>query len=156
SRPLAIVAGVVVILVALRMAAQLRTPLLCRMPVLAPAKASGSRPWRSTLMGSTFAAQCFSCFSGTIISALILYAGTSGSPLTGGLLMLVFSLGLGAMLLLSVFFMTSFAPFTTGLKRIRPYLGLASALFMLGIGVSMILDKEHIFGDLVLRLFGLG
>lgn len=156
SRPLTIVAGVVVILVALRMAAQLRVPLLCRLPILAPSKSSASGPWRSTLMGSTFAAQCFSCFSGTIISALILYSGTSGSPLTGALLMLALSLGMGAMLLLSVILTTSFPPFTFGLKRLRPHLGLASALLMLGIGVTIILDKEHILSDAVLRVFGVG
>lgn len=154
SRPLTIAAGVVVILVALRMAARLRAPLLCRLPVLAPSKASASGPWRSTLMGSTFAAQCFSCFSGTIISALILYSGTSGSPLTGALLMLALSLGMGVMLLVSVILATSFAPFSFGLKRLRPHLGLASALLMLGIGVTIILDKEHILSDLVLRVLG--
>ncbi len=154
SRPISIIGGVVVILVALRMAAQLRAPLVCRLPMLSPARVRGSGPWRSALMGSTFAAQCFSCFSGTIISALILYAAVSGSPLTGALTMLAFSLGLGVVLLLGTLLMTSFVPITFGLKRIRPYLGLASALFMLGFGVTMILDKEHIFSDFVVRLFG--
>lgn len=154
SRPISIIGGVVVILVALRMAAQLRAPLVCRLPMLSPARGRGSGPWRSTLMGSTFAAQCFSCFSGTIISALILYAAVSGSPLTGALTMLAFSLGLGVVLLLGTLLMTSFGPFTFGLKKIRPHLGLASALLMVGFGVTMILDKEHLLSDFVVRLFG--
>ena len=70
--------------------------------------------------------------------------------------MLVFSLGLGAMLLASVYLTTSFAPFTFGLKRLRPHLGLASAVIMLGLGATMILDKEHLVSDLVLRVLGVG
>jgi cytochrome c biogenesis protein CcdA len=68
--------------------------------------------------------------------------------------MLAFSLGLGVMLLLGTLLMTSFVPFTFGLKRIRPHLGLASALLMVGFGVTMILDKEHLLSDFVVRLFG--
>lgn len=155
SRPLGIAGGAVIILVALRMLVMLRSPMSCRLPFMRPASGEASSPLRSTLMGSTFAAQCFSCFSGTIISALILYAGTSGSPLTGGLLMLAFSLGLGAMLLLSVVLMTRFVPVIKGLKKLRPHLGLASSVLMIGIGASMILDKEHLLSDTIYRILGI-
>ncbi len=69
--------------------------------------------------------------------------------------MLAFSLGLGAMLLLSVVLMTRFVPFTLGLKRLRPHLGLASSVLMIGIGASMILDKEHLLSDTIYRILGI-
>ena len=107
-------------------------------------------------MGSTFAARCLSCFSGTVLSVLLLYAGASGSPLTGALLLLSLSLCLGALLLLPALLTSSILPFVSSVKRLRPVLGLVSALVMVSFGVAMILGKEHLLSDYVYRLLGLG
>lgn len=155
DRPIALIGGAIMILVAFRMAAGFWGPSACHLPSLKLPARITSGAARSTLMGSTFAARCFSCFSGTVISALILYAGASGSAVTGALVFFFFSLGLGAILLPAALLMNSFASLTFGLKRLRPALGLSSALVMIGFGATMILDKEHLFSDYVVHLLNL-
>lgn len=54
---------------------------------------SGNRTWSSFLVGLFFAIACSHCIAPTLYSVLV-YAGGTGSPLQGGLLMAAFSAGL--------------------------------------------------------------
>jgi cytochrome c-type biogenesis protein len=95
-------------------------------------------------MGSTFAVGCLSCFSATVLTALLLYAGATGSPLAGGLVMLMFSAGVGVMFLLAAILVARAAPLATWMAKAQPVIGAVSAVIMVGLGVLMIIYKFHV------------
>jgi len=151
ARPASLVAGVAVVILGIRVASQARVPVACKIPGFNRPSQSG---WvGSALMGSTFAFGCLSCFSATVLSALLLYAGATGSPLTGGLIMLVFSAGVGVMFLAAAWLVAQAAPLMSWLEKARPYIGGASATLMIFFGVLMITYKFHIVTGYLLRLW---
>ncbi len=142
ARPVSIVAGIAVILLAIRVAGQARVPVVCKLPGFNRPTQTG---WLgSALMGSTFAVGCLSCFSATVLTALLLYAGATGSPLAGGLVMLMFSAGVGVMFLLAAVLVARAVPLATWLAKAQPVIGFASAAIMVVLGVLMVTYKFHI------------
>jgi cytochrome c-type biogenesis protein len=142
ARPVSVIAGIAVVLMGIRMASQARVPVACKLPGF-------NRPARtgwlgSVIMGSTFAIGCLSCFSATVLTALLLYAGATGSPLTGGLVMLMFSAGTGVMFLLAAVLVARAAPLTEWLAKAQPVIGAVSAVLMIALGILMITYKFHI------------
>lgn len=151
ARPASLVAGIAVVVLGIRVASQARVPVACKIPGFNQPTQSG---WLgSALMGSTFAVGCLSCFSATVLSALLLYAGATGSPVTGGLIMLVFSAGVGVMFMAAAWLVAQAAPLMSWLERARPYIGGASAALMIFFGVLMITYKFHIVTGYLLRLW---
>lgn len=149
ARPVSIVAGVLVVGLGIRMAAQARVPIACKIPVVNRPARSG---WLgSALMGSTFAVGCLSCFSATVLTALLLYAGATGSPLAGGLIMLTFSAGVGLMFLLAAVLVARAAPVATWLTRAQPVIGTVSAVVMIALGTLMITYRFHTLTGYLLR-----
>ena len=142
SRPVSVVAGIIVILMGIRMASQSRVPLACKLPVFNRTAETG---WvGSVVMGSTFAIGCLSCFSATVLTALLLYAGATGSPLTGGLVMLMFSAGTGVMFLLAAVMVARAAPLAEWLTKAQPIIGGVSAVIMIALGILMVIYKFHV------------
>ncbi len=142
ARPASIFAGIAVILMGVRMASQAKVPVACKIPVFNRPTQSG---WvGSAVMGSTFAVGCLSCFSATVLTALLLYAGATGSPLAGGLVMLMFSAGVGVMFLVAAVLVARAAPLSTWLAKAQPAIGAVSALFMIGMGILMVTYKFHL------------
>jgi len=142
ARPASFVAGVAVVIMGIRVASQARVPMVCKIPGFNRPEQSG---WMgSAVMGSTFAVGCLSCFSATVLSALLLYAGATGSPITGGLIMLVFSAGVGVMFMAAAWLVAQAAPLMKWLERARPYIGGFSAAVMIFFGVLMITYQFHI------------
>jgi cytochrome c-type biogenesis protein len=151
ARPISIVAGIVVIGMGIRMASQSRVPLVCKIPVLNRPSRSG---WvGSAVMGSTFAVGCLSCFSATVLTALLLYAGATGSPLAGGLVMLMFSAGVGVMFLVASILVARAAPLATWLAKIQPTIGVVSAIIMVSLGTLMVTYKFHLFTGYLYELW---
>jgi len=152
ARPVSIVAGAAVILLGLRVAAQANVPVVCKMPGFnRPAKHQG---WAgSAMMGSTFAVGCLSCFSATVLSALLLYAGATGSPVTGGLVMLVFSAAVGIVFLVAAWLITKAVPLVRWIEKARPVIGAVSAVIMISLGVLMLTYNFHIFTGWLLKLW---
>lgn len=142
ARPVSIIAGIIVVAMGLRMASQARVPLVCKMPLFNRPTQTG---WfGSVVMGSMFAIGCLSCFSATVLTALLLYAGATGSPLTGGLVMLMFSAGTGVMFLLAAVMVARAAPLAEWLAKAQPVIGTVSAVIMIALGILMITYKFHI------------
>jgi cytochrome c-type biogenesis protein len=141
ARPVSIIAGVAVVLMGIRMASQARVPVVCKLPVFNRPTQTG---WvASAVMGSTFAVGCLSCFSATVLTALLLFAGASGSPIVGGLIMLMFSAGVGVIFLLAAFLMARAAPVAKWLTKAQPVIGAVSAVVMIVLGALMITYKFH-------------
>jgi cytochrome c-type biogenesis protein len=152
ARPVSIVAGIVVILLGIRVAAQSRVPLVCKMPGFnRPTKKSGFGG--SLAMGSTFAVGCLSCFSATVLSALLLYAGATGSPVTGGLIMLTFSAATGLIFLLATYLVARAVPLVGILEKARPYIGGLSAVVMIALGTLMVTYTFHRFTGWIFELW---
>ncbi|HMQ33358.1 MAG TPA: cytochrome c biogenesis protein CcdA, partial [Chloroflexaceae bacterium] len=142
-RPTSIIAGVVILAMALRVALQAGAPLVCKLPM--GRFAQGETGWRGSLvMGVTFAVGCLSCFSATVLSVLLVYAGALGSPLMGAGLLLIFSLGVGLVFVLAAWLATWVTPLMDALYRYRRLSGTLSALVMAFFGVLMITDTFHI------------
>lgn len=142
ARPISIVAGIAVILMGIRMASQTRVPLVCKLPGFNRPTQTG---WLgSAVMGATFAVGCLSCFSATVLTALLLYAGATGSPLAGGLVMLMFSAGVGIMFLIAALLVAKAAPVSTWLTKAQPIIGGVSAAIMIFLGILMVTYKFHI------------
>ncbi|MBI2917366.1 MAG: sulfite exporter TauE/SafE family protein, partial [Chloroflexi bacterium] len=155
-RPLSIAAGLVILLLAARVAWNARAPLVCRLPltrVFGEHKRTGMLG--SAVMGFTFAGGCLTCFSATVLPALLLYAGSTGSMAFGAGLMLAFSLGISLPCLALAFGASRFQPALQRYYHLAPALGLAGALVMAFFGVLMLSNQFHLVSGLVYRLMGL-
>jgi cytochrome c-type biogenesis protein len=152
SYPVSVIAGVIIILLAIRIAIQARAPLVCRLP-LGVKRSQGSGWVSSAVMGSTFAVGCLTCFSATVLSALLLYAGSTGSPVIGGLLLLLFSAGVGVVFLLAAWVIGESASMLGWLQRAQPIIGGVSALIMVGFGLLMVTYQFHVVSGFLFRLF---
>jgi len=151
ARPVSIIAGVAVILLGIRMASQAKVPMVCKLPGFNRPAQSG---WfGSAMMGATFAVGCLSCFSATVLTALLLYAGATGSPLAGGLVMLMFSAGVGVMFLVAALLVAKAAPVSTWLTKAQPVIGAASAGVMIFLGVLMVTYKFHLVTGYLFELW---
>jgi cytochrome c-type biogenesis protein len=151
SKPISMIAGAVVILLGLRMAAQTRVPLVCKMPGFNRPSKSGFGG--SLAMGGTFAVGCLSCFSATVLSALLLYAGATGSAVTGGLIMLTFSAGTGLIFILAAYLVARAVPVVGIMEKARPYIGAVSALVMIALGLLMLTYNFHKFTGWIFTLW---
>lgn len=151
SKPISMIAGAVVILLGIRMAAQTRVPLVCKMPGFNRPSKSGFTG--SVAMGGTFAVGCLSCFSATVLSALLLYAGATGSALTGGLIMLTFSAGTGLIFILAAYLVARAVPVAGIMEKARPYIGGISAAVMIALGLLMLTYNFHKFTGWIFTLW---
>lgn len=151
SKPVSMVAGAIVILLGIRVAAQSRVPMVCKMPGFN--RPSEGSVGGSIAMGGTFAVGCLSCFSATVLSALLLYAGATGSPITGGLIMLTFSAGTGLIFLLAAYLVAKAVPVVGMLEKARPYIGGVSAVVMIALGFLMLTYNFHKFTGWIFTLW---
>jgi len=141
ARPISIIAGIAVVILGIRVAAQANVPMVCKIPGMNRPDKKGAVG--SAMMGSTFAIGCLSCFSATVLSALLLYAGATGSPVTGGLIMLTFSATVGVIFLIAAFLVTKAVPLVNWVEKARPYIGGVSAVIMIALGFLMITYNFH-------------
>ncbi|MBI3959752.1 MAG: sulfite exporter TauE/SafE family protein [Chloroflexi bacterium] len=157
SRPLSIIAGGIIVIMAVRVAWNAKSPLICRLPMTSLfGKEHKTGVVGSVVMGISFATGCMACFSATVLPALLLYAGATGSVLYGTTLLLVFSLGVTIPCLLLAVGVSRLQPFVSRLQRAGPYLGLASAAVMAAFGVIMLTDQFHLVSSIIFRTLNLG
>ncbi len=155
-RPLSVVAGIMIILLALRVAWNARAPLVCNLPLMSLfGQSRRTGVVTSALMGISFAGGCLACFSATVLPALLLYVGSTGSVAYGALLLFIFSLGITLPCLGLAFGISRFQPLLQQLPRFAPILGLASAVVMAGFGVLMITFQFHIVSGFIYQLLNL-
>ena len=156
AKPLSIAAGVVILLMAFRVAWNARAPVVCKIPlgrILGPKRRTGLLG--SALMGFTFAGGCLSCFAATVLPALLIYAGSTGSVLTGAGLLFVFSLGVSIPCLAIAFGISRIEPLLLRLQRAGPTLGLVSAGVMAAFGATMVAYQFHVVSGWIYGLLGM-
>ena len=155
QRYAAIGGGIVIIILALRVAAKVRAPLVCKMPVLSE-MAHNRRPAGPLEMmfaGLAFATGCMTCFGAAMVIAMVVYVGLSGSVAVGALTMFLFSLGMGVPLVLAAIAMAKVLPVLFRLEKVIPWMGLASSSLMVGFAILLITGNYMAFTEWVYGKF---
>lgn len=147
--PLTFVAGLLIIGMAGRLALRARQPLVCHMPTTSPTPRQGLG---TVALGLAFATGCMTCFGAAVVLGMFTYVLTTASPLVGGLVLFVFSLGIAVPLVLAAMAMARVLPLLTRLERVAPALTLVSAAIMAGYGVLLLTGTSHLMSDAVARL----
>jgi len=153
QRYAAIGGGIMIIILALRVAAKVRAPLVCKMPVLSKI-AHGQKtanPIELMFAGLAFATGCMTCFGAAIIIAMVVYVGLAGSVAVGAMTMFLFSLGMGIPLVLAAIAMAKVLPLLFRLEKIIPWMGLASAILMIGFAILLITGNYMALTEWVYR-----
>ena len=154
-RPLTILAGIVMIVMALRVAARSRLPLVCKMPLMRR-MADGKAPSYTSamIMGLAYATGCATCFGAALLVGMLVYVGVAGAPLTGAAVMFLFSAGMGIPLIIGAVLMARVLPFLERLGYSARYMSLASAAMMLVMAILLLSDRFMSFSNQVAGLAG--
>jgi cytochrome c-type biogenesis protein len=154
QRYFGIVAGVVVMGLAVRVAAKARAPLVCRMPVLARMAHSNKPASRVEMMvaGVAFATGCMTCFGSALVVGMVVYIGLAQSAFYGALVLFLFSLGMGVPLVIAAVAMARALPLLLKLETAVPWMGLFSALLMAGFGTLLISGNYMVVAEWSLRV----
>ena len=156
SRMISIVAGILVITLGIWMGIRTRAPMVCNIPGADYiAKLDKNGIWSSALVAIAFSLGCISCFGGAIIATLFIYVGSLGSPLTGALVMFLFSIGITVPFLLAAVFLSKSLPLLEGLTKYSQKIGFVSMLFIISFGLILITDNFHVISDLIYPWLGL-
>jgi cytochrome c-type biogenesis protein len=147
-------AGVVVIGLALRVAAKVRAPLVCKMPVLSRMAHSGRPATRLEMMlaGLAFATGCMTCFGSALVVGMVVYVGLAQSPLYGALVLFLFSLGMGIPLVIAAVAMARALPLLMKLESAVPWMGLVSAVLMASFGVLLLSGNYMVVSEWTFRI----
>lgn len=157
QRYIGIAAGVVVIGLALRVAATVRAPLICRMPVLSGMARSRNKPagpMEMMIAGLAFATGCMTCFGSALVVGMVVYIGMAQSAVYGALVLFLFSLGMGIPLVLAAIAMARAMPVLMKLEHAAPWMGLASAVMMAGFGILLISGNYMVVSEWTYKLAG--
>ncbi|MBI4456295.1 MAG: hypothetical protein HY644_10390 [Acidobacteria bacterium] len=146
QRPLAVTAGLGILLLGLWVGVNSGAPGLCRLPL--PATARIARTWLDNLkalfLGSAFAVGCSTCFGGALFISLMIYVGTVGSPVQGALALFLFSIGIAIPYLLSAFFLSRALALLGSLQKVSAAVGLVCSVVLIASGVILITDNFHV------------
>jgi len=156
QRYIGVAAGVVVLGLALRVAAKVRAPLVCRMPVLSRMAHGNGPATRAEMMvaGLAFATGCMTCFGSALVVGMVVYVGLAQSALYGALVLFLFSLGMGIPLVLAAVAMARALPVLMKLERAVPWMGLASATLMAAFGLLLITGHYMVVSEWTYRVAG--
>ncbi|NQW18278.1 MAG: sulfite exporter TauE/SafE family protein [Chloroflexi bacterium] len=150
-------AGIIVLILALRVAAKVRAPLICKMPVLSKMSQEskgGAKPWEMMLAGFAFATGCMTCFGSALVIGMVVYVGMAQSALYGALILFIFSLGMGIPLVIAGVAMAKVLPLLFKMEKMVRWMGIASALLMFGFGILLISGNYMAFAEFVYGLTG--
>ncbi len=147
-------AGVIVIGLALRVAAKVKAPLVCRMPVLSSMAHSNKPATRLEMMlaGVAFATGCMTCFGSALVVGMVVYIGLAQSAFYGALVLFLFSLGMGVPLVIAAVAMARALPLLMKLETAVPWMGLFSAILMAGFGVLLLSGNYMVVAEWSQRL----
>ncbi len=150
-REMTLVAGVVLLLMALRLAANGRAPLVCKMPLGNFLRRRHVGSLGTMLLGVCFAIGCTTCFGAAIVLGMITYVGVAGTPLTGALIMLVFALGMAIPLMLGSLLMARVVTYLGRMEKAAPYMVLGASAVMAGFAVLLLSGHYMMVSNLVAR-----
>jgi cytochrome c-type biogenesis protein len=92
---------------------------------------------------------CLVCVGGTLLASLLVYAGASGSPLTGGLTLLLFSIGMSIPFLLAAFAFDKVLPRFDRARSLIRYSAPVAGAVMMTVGLLILSGNDSVFERLV-------
>ncbi len=104
----------------------------------------------SVAIGMAFGAGWTPCI-GPILAGILFLAGRSGNAISGTLLLLVYSVGLGVPFLVAGAFFPQFLRALSGMKRHLKAIRIASGAFLVGIGLLIAFGRLQRFNAVVLQ-----
>jgi len=138
-RPLAIFAGIVIVIFGLHLTGIFKINALYSDKRLHSVK-GGSSPLGSFLIGFAFAFGWTPCI-GPILAGILLLAGSQDTVLKGILLLAVYSLGLAVPFLLTSLLMERFLKFYSRFRSHMHTLEVASGALLIGLGVLLVIGR---------------
>lgn len=150
--PLRIFSGLVVIFMACQTLGVFRLPFVLNLALPGRPQQAGTRVgyFAAVVSGMSISVGCLTCVGGSLLAALLIYAGASGSPLTGGLTLFLFSLGMSIPFLMAAFAFERVVPKFTAARRVLRYSTTAAAALMLVVGLLILSGNDSVFERLVL------
>lgn len=149
QRPLSIAAGIVILIAAVRLAANARAPLVCKMPIANFLGKKNTGYLGTMVLGLAFAVGCTTCFGAALMLGLIAYVGIAGTPFLGALVMFLFALGMAVPLVAGALFMARILSFLGRLERVAPYMLFASSVIMVGFAILLLSGQYMAFSNLI-------
>lgn len=137
-RPVSIGAGLVMLFMAARLAANARAPLVCKMPVISSLGRRQTGGIGTMVLGVAFAAGCTTCFGAALVLGMVTYLGIAGTPLVGAGLMFMFSLGMAIPLIAGAIAMARVLSMLDRFEKVGRALVLASSVVMAGFAVLLL------------------
>lgn len=156
SQPLALVAGTVVLFFGLQLAGVFHLPFMIRLNL--PLLRSGRKRagyLASGLLGMNLALGCLTCVGGSLFASLLLYTGVVGSPLQGGLILLLFALAANAPFFLAALTLGHLQLRSPIPLRIARYLPMVSGAFLVALGLLIISGTESLLEDALIQALGI-
>ncbi len=145
------VGGLLLIILGMHMAGLVRIPWLYASKSLASGRPRGSGPWASFLLGLVFAAGWTPCV-GPVLGAILLLAADAQTAAQGGLLLSVYTLGLGLPFIAVAAAMGALLPLARRLSRYARWASVVGGVLLIALGFAMITGLYSSFlGGLPLR-----
>ncbi len=156
TRPVGIVAGIIVILFGLWLGIRANAPLVCRLPGAGAIQRIKTRGTFGTVLVSiAFSLGCMSCFGGAIIGTLLIYVGALGSASVGASVMGIFAAGVAIPFLLAAFFFSRMQGLFAAIGRHTRVVGALATSAIVAFGVLLVTDNFHTVSDLIYPYLGL-
>ncbi len=154
QRYLGLAGGVVILILAVRVAVQVRAPLVCKMPLVSRMgnRKGPASPLQMMIAGVAFATGCMTCFGAAVVVAMVMYVGLSGSAFIGAFTLFLFALGMGIPLVIASTAMAKALPMLARFEKAVRWTGLASTLVMAGFAVLLITGHYMALTEWVYRL----
>ncbi len=148
--PIRLAAGGIVIYLALQSLGLFRMPFMVALQL--PGRPHIGRPRHgyaaAALAGINVSVGCLACVGGTLLASLLLYAGTSGSPLLGGATLFLFSMGVSIPFLLTALAFDRLLPRWRGASRFLRHSNTVAAAVLLVVGLLILSGNEAIVEQL--------
>ena len=156
TRPVAVVAGAIVILFGILIGIRSRVPLVCGLPgAKIIQKLKGTGTIGTVIISIAFSLGCMSCFGGAIIGTLFIYVGALGSAWVGAVIMGIFAAGVAVPFLLAAMFFSRMKQLFDFVGENVRSVGAISSVVIIAFGVLLITDDFHTVSDLIYPYLGL-
>lgn len=150
--PLRVFSGLVVIFMAFHTLGLFRLPFVLNLAIPGRPHEAGTRTdyFAAVISGMSISVGCLTCVGGSLLAALLIYAGASSSPLTGGLTLFLFSAGMSLPFLMAAFAFERIVPKFTAARTVLRFSTTAAAALMLVVGLLILSGNDSIFERLVI------
>ncbi len=140
------IGGVILVILGLNMTGLIKIPFLMRDFRMSQRKNAGTF-LDAFIFGMIIAFGWSPCL-GSFLSAALLTAGNAGTIYLGGLMLFIFSMGLGVPFMITALLIDSMSGIFAGIKKNYNIISIISGIFLMIMGILMIADKFLIYSSM--------